>query len=265
MIEGGLTIERLLQGMAQHEASDLHIKVGTPPTYRVGGKLRTVGSHELTEDEADHLLDPIVPSDLKERFDRTGDLDFAAHNKAGDRFRVSMFRAGGHTHAAIRRVKAEIPTYEELHLPKVYSDVTERAHEGLVLVVGTTGCGKSTTLAAMLDHINGTRACNIVTIEDPVEYRFKPKKAIVSQREIGVDTHDFPTALRAVVRQDPDVILIGEMRDHDTVMAGIQAAETGTLCSRLFTRRTWRARSAGCWSSSRGRSTRSSGRRCRRR
>jgi twitching motility protein PilT len=126
-------------------------------------------------------------------------------------------------------VKAEIPSYDELHLPKVYSDIVEREREGLVLVVGVTGSGKSSTLAAMLDQVNATRAENIITVEDPVEYRFAPKKSIVSQREIGIDVKDFRTALRFVVRQDPDVILIGEMRDQDTVMSAIQAAETGHL------------------------------------
>ncbi len=223
------SIHRLLGAMKKLDASDLHLKVGIPPTYRIGGNLRVVNAEPLTEDEADHLLDPVVPVALKPRFDSSGNLDFATHLKDGERFRVNMFRAGGHTHAAIRRVKAEIPSYAQLHLPKAYGEMVEKTMEGLVLVVGVTGSGKSSTLAAMVDHINATRAENIITVEDPVEYRFIPKKSIVSQREIGIDVADYPSALRYIVREDPDVIFIGEMRDHDTVLAAIQAAETGHL------------------------------------
>jgi twitching motility protein PilT len=210
-------------------ASDLHIKSGVPPTYRINGVLRHLSTDPLTPDEADHLIEPIIPPRLAPRFESTGDLDFATYGEGGDRFRVNLLRSGGHTHAAIRRVKAEIPTYETLHLPPVYSDLVEKTMEGLVLVVGVTGSGKSTTLAAMIEHINATRAEHIITIEDPVEYRFEPKKSIISQREIGIDVADYRSALRSIVRQDPDVIFIGEMRDHETVLAAVQAAETGHL------------------------------------
>ncbi len=229
MITGGLTIQRLLSGMKKHNASDLHIKVGIPPTYRVSGILRPIGTEPLTEEEADHLLDPIVPEKKKAIYDDRGDLDFATFNEEGDRFRINMYRSGGHTNAAIRRVKAEIPSYADLHLPPIFGELISKTNEGLILVVGITGSGKSSTLASMIEQINQTEACNIITIEDPVEYRFKPKKSIVSQREIGIDVPDYRTALRYVVRQDPDVIFIGEMRDHDTVLAAIQAAETGHL------------------------------------
>ncbi|MFG0284713.1 MAG: type IV pilus twitching motility protein PilT [Phycisphaerales bacterium JB039] len=229
MLEGGLTIQRLLAGMRQHQASDLHIKVGIPPTYRINAELRPIGAEPLTEDEADHLMDPLVPPKLKQRFDETGDLDFATFDSYGDRFRVNMFRSGGHTAVAIRRVKAEIPTYEALHLPPVYSKLVDQTNEGMVIVCGVTGCGKSTTLACMIEHINSIRAEHIITIEDPVEYRFSRKKSMISQREIGIDVTDYKAALRHIVRQDPDVIFIGEMRDHDTVLAAIQAAETGHL------------------------------------
>jgi twitching motility protein PilT len=229
MINGNMTIQKLLGVMGKLGASDLHIKVGIPPTYRINGTLRGVNAEAMSEDDADHLLDPIVPPLIKQRFDAQGSVDFATHTPDGDRFRVNIFRSGGHTHAAIRRVKAEIPTYKSLHLPQVYSDIVERSNEGLVLVVGVTGCGKSTTLAAMIEHVNALEAVNIITIEDPVEYQFKPKKAIISQREVGIDVPDFPTAMRYVVREDPDVIFVGEMRDHQTVMSAIQAAETGHL------------------------------------
>jgi twitching motility protein PilT len=224
-----LSIHRLLGAMKRLEASDLHIKVGVPPTYRINSNLRPVQGEAITEDEADHLLDPIVPEALRSRYETTGNLDFATHLKDGERFRVNMYRAGGHTHAAIRRVKAEIPDYNNLHLPPIYGELVEHTMEGLVLVVGVTGSGKSSTLAAMIEHINATRSENIITIEDPVEYRFIPKKSIISQREIGIDVDGYPTALRYIVREDPDVVFIGEMRDHDTVLAAIQAAETGHL------------------------------------
>lgn len=215
--------------MKKMSASDLHLKVGVPPVYRINGLLRAVASDPITEEEADHLLDPIVPEVLRKKFDDTGNLDFATHLKDGDRFRINMYRAGGHTHAAIRRVKAEIPSYAELHVPPIYGELIEKTMEGLIVVVGVTGSGKSSTLAAMIEHINQTRADNIITIEDPVEYRFTPKRSIISQREVGIDVADFAAALKYIVREDPDVIFIGELRDHGTVLAAVQAAETGHL------------------------------------
>jgi twitching motility protein PilT len=234
MIHGALNIKKLLSAMGRLDASDLHIKVGIPPTYRIGGELRPIDGDPVSEEEADHLLDPLLNDIQKKKFDETGDLDFAWHlvdpeGGSGDRFRINMLRSGNHTHAAIRRVKADIPGYEELHLPQVYSDIVHKERDGLVLIVGVTGSGKSSTLAAMLDEVNATRGENIITIEDPVEYRFTPKHSIISQREIGIDVTDFHEALRHVVRQDPDVIFIGEMRDQETVLSAIQAAETGHL------------------------------------
>jgi twitching motility protein PilT len=225
---GNFSIQRLMEAMGRLEASDLHIKVGVPPAYRVKGALRPVNAPPLTADEADHIVDPIFPEKLRERFEHDGSADFATF-VGDDRFRCNVYRSGGHINVAIRRVKAEIPTYEALHLPAVYNDLVEKTNEGLILVCGVTGSGKSTTLAAMIEHINKEEACNIITIEDPVEYRFSRARSIVSQREIGIDVPNYPTALRYVVRQDPDVIFIGEMRDHDTVLAAIQAAETGHL------------------------------------
>ncbi len=228
-LTGHVNIHKLLLGMRKVNASDLHIKVGMPPYYRVGGLLKPLPMDPLTADEADHLLDPIVPESLAARLKQQGDLDFATYNAEGDRFRVNMFRSGGHVAAAVRRVKAEIPDFKQLHLPPIYTELVEKANEGLVLVVGVTGCGKSSTLAAMVNHINQTQAVHIITIEDPVEYRIVPAKAIVSQRELGIDVPDYHTALRYIVRQDPDIVFIGELRDHDTVMAAISAAETGHL------------------------------------
>ncbi len=235
MISGALNIKKLLSSMARLDASDLHIKVGIPPTYRIGGMLRPIEADPVSEEEADHLLDPILSDTQKKKFAETGDLDFAWHLEdadgvgGGDRFRINMLRSGNHTHAAIRRVKADIPSYQDLHLPPVYSQIVHKERDGLILIVGVTGSGKSSTLAAMLDEVNATRGENIITIEDPVEYRFTPKQSIISQREIGIDVTDFHEALRHVVRQDPDVIFIGEMRDQETVLSAIQAAETGHL------------------------------------
>ena len=227
-VGGAFSIHRLLEAMGRLSASDLHIKVGIPPTYRINGILRPVQGEPLTEDEADHIVDPIFPEKLRQRLENEGGVDFACFVK-DDRFRCNVYRSGGHINAAIRRVKSEIPTYEALHLPPIYNEIVEKTNEGLVLVCGVTGSGKSTTLAAMIEHINQKEACNIITIEDPVEYRFSKSKSIVSQREIGIDVPGYPQALRSIVRQDPDVIFIGEMRDHDTVIAAIQAAETGHL------------------------------------
>ncbi len=229
MISGGLTIQRLLASMKKLDASDIHIKVGLPPVYRIGGRLKRIDAPPLSEDECDHLFDPILTPVQKERFDAGGNLDFAWHLPDGDRFRIDLFRSGNHIHAAVRRVKAEIPTYADLHLPPIYGRIVETSPDGMVLVCGVTGCGKSTTLAAMIEQLNQTEDVNIITVEDPIEYRFSPKKAIISQREVGIDVDSFRTALRYAVRQDPDVIFIGEMRDAETVLAGIQAAETGHL------------------------------------
>ena len=209
----GITIKQLLQKMNEVEASDLHIKVGSPPVLRVASKLIPFETDNMTAEETDALLSPLIPTGQREKLSELGGLDFSHMEGPHGRYRCSVFCAGGALHAAIRRVNPVIPSFDELHLPRVYHDVADKVHEGLVVVCGVTGCGKSTTLAAMIDHINSSRHCNIITIEDPVEYLLKPKKSFISQREIGIDVVDFPTALRAGVRQDPDVIMIGEMRD----------------------------------------------------
>lgn len=242
-----LTMRQLLTNMRKADASDLHLKVGMPPVYRVAGELRTPqGLGPLTGEDTDRLMSEIIPPALRERYDRQGDLDFSTFleldpvepgsagaspvvTKRTDRFRCNVFRAGGGMHAAIRRVKPDIPTFESLRLPKVYERIADETGEGLVLVVGVTGSGKSTTLACMLERINATRAVNIVTVEDPVEFHIQPRMSIVSQRELGIDVPSYSDALKFIVRQDPDVIFIGELRDHDTVVAAIQAAETGHL------------------------------------
>jgi len=226
---GALTISRLLAKMREVEASDLHLKVGSPPVFRVAGDLRHIECPALDGQDMRQLLSPIIPAHLKTVLETKGGIDFSHHETAEHRFRCSVFHAGHELHAAIRRVNPVIPSFEELHLPPVYQRLMEQTHEGLVIVCGVTGSGKSSTLAAMLDYINRTQSYNIITIEDPVEYLFRPVKSFVSQREIGIDVPDFASALRAAVRQDPDVIMIGEMRDRETMLAAIQAAETGHL------------------------------------
>ncbi|MFO0894970.1 MAG: PilT/PilU family type 4a pilus ATPase [Phycisphaerales bacterium] len=226
---GALTISRLLSKMKEVEASDLHLKVGSPPVFRVGGDLRHIECPALNAEDLEQLLAPIIPAHLRSTLDTRGGIDFSHHETAEHRFRCSVFHAGHALHAAIRRVNPVIPSFEGLHLPPVYERVVSHTNEGLILICGVTGSGKSSTLAAMLDYINRTQSCNIITVEDPVEYLFRPAKSFVSQREIGIDVPDFASALRAAVRQDPDVIMIGEMRDRETMLAAIQAAETGHL------------------------------------
>lgn len=224
-----LTIQQLLGAMKTHGASDLHLKSGLPPTYRVGGHLRTVNMPSLSGDDIARIMEPIIPPARRDFYEQYGDLDFATELADGDRFRVNIFRAGARMNAAIRRVNSTIPSFEALHLPPIYRKLIDNTNEGIIIVCGITGSGKSTTLASMIEHINETRHENIVTIEDPVEYLFRPKKCIISQREIGIDIPDYAEGLKYVVRQDPDTLFIGEMRDKFTMTAALQAAETGHL------------------------------------
>ncbi|MCZ6836085.1 MAG: PilT/PilU family type 4a pilus ATPase [Planctomycetota bacterium] len=229
MLKEGMTIDRLLQKMGELEASDLHIKVGSPPVIRIASKLHRIDAPEMNGEDTRKLLQPILPDHLLQDLDQKGGIDFSHRREDLSRFRCNVFSSGGELHAAIRRVNDKIPNYDELNLPPIYSQVMEGAHEGIIVVCGVTGSGKSSTLAAMINHINKTRQVNIITIEDPIEYAYKAEQSYISQREIGIDTEDFSSALRSVVRQDPDVIMIGELRDRETVLAGIQAAETGHL------------------------------------
>lgn len=221
----------LLEAMKALEASDLHLKTGIPPTYRIGGLLRKtdVPAIEPGSRVIEELMGQIIPSHRAHVYEERGSLDFAFMLPTGDRFRINVLRAGGHMHAAIRLVKAVIPDFEQLRLPPIYRKLADETNEGLILVCGVTGCGKSTTMAAMIDHINITKSCHIISIEDPVEYAFYPKQSIISQREIGLDLDAFADGLRAAVREDPDVIFVGELRDKETVLAALQAAETGHL------------------------------------
>jgi twitching motility protein PilT len=225
-----IEITNLLQFVCENDASDLHLKVGYPPYVRIGGHLRKVDSAPMPDSEfIESMMSLIIPDNRQSEYDEHGGLDFAIRTEQGDRFRINLYRSGGEMHAAMRRVRNTISNFDELNLPPIYRELITKTHVGLILVSGVTGCGKSSTLAAMVDYINQTRGMHIITIEDPVEYMFRPKRSIISQREIGVDVPNFPDALRYVVRQDPDCILIGELRDKETMLAALQAAETGHL------------------------------------
>jgi twitching motility protein PilT len=223
-------MDQLLTKMTEFEASDLHLKVGYSPYYRVAGHLQKVKVPALESSQfIESMMQHLVPEKRRHEYDERGDLDFSCAGISGDRYRINIFRATGEMHAAIRRVQSKIPTFEELNLPPIYRQIIDRSMDGLILVAGVTGSGKSSTLAAMLELVNQTRSCHIITIEDPVEFTFHPKKGIISQREIGIDIPNYAEALRYVVRQDPDAIFIGEMRDRATMQAAIQSAETGHL------------------------------------
>ena len=210
------------------EANDIHLKVGQPPKLRLRGNLKNTTGEILTPERMEELVYEILSPTQREFFTQKGTLDFAHEIEKEHRFRINVFRQRGLISLVARRVSAHVPSFESLHLPPVLEKVAE-AHQGLVLVVGATGSGKTTTIASMLDHITRTRACHIVTVEDPIEYLFNDNKAIVSQREIGIDVPDFVEALTYLMRQDPDVVFVGEMRDARTVTAGMRAAETGHL------------------------------------
>jgi len=210
------------------EANDIHLKVGQPPKLRLRGNLKNTTGEVLTPERMEELVFEILSPTQKEFFTKNGTLDFAHEIGKEHRFRINVFRQRGLISLVARRVSAHVPSFESLHLPPVLEKIAE-AHQGLVLVVGATGSGKTTTIASMLDHITRTRACHIVTVEDPIEYLYNDNKAIVSQREIGIDVPDFVEALTYLMRQDPDVVFVGEMRDARTVTAGMRAAETGHL------------------------------------
>ncbi|HPP06711.1 MAG TPA: type IV pilus twitching motility protein PilT, partial [Syntrophorhabdaceae bacterium] len=224
-----MDIEFLLNLMVEKGASDLHLIHNVPATLRIDGELISLSKDIFTERQIRVYLDSLLEDETKKkRFYLEKELDFAYELKGRARFRINAYFQRGSVALSIRYIPISVPDMEELNLPKVLKEIT-RKQNGLVLVTGPTGSGKSTTLAAMINIINQERPLHIVTIEDPIEYVYTSKKAVISQREVGEDTSSFANALKHVLRQDPDVILIGEMRDVETMQAAITAAETGHL------------------------------------
>ena len=224
-----MDIKQLLQNVVDTKASDLHLITGIPPTIRIDGELMVVPNEGvLTPDAIGELLKQVLASEALERLAVNKEIDFSLPFSDKARFRVNAYTQKGTVAAAFRRIPLDIPGVDSLGLPKILHSFTN-LRQGFVLVTGPTGHGKSTTLAAMLNEINQTRGAHIVTIEDPVEFVFKPVKSIISQREMHGDTHSWQVALRSVLREDPDVVLVGEMRDYETIAAALTVAETGHL------------------------------------
>lgn len=223
-----MNIETILRDMVKRGASDLHIRVGGAPVYRIDGKLYRLQVDTVTMDVMGQFLGTLMSEENRKRFDTEKDVDFAYAVKGAGRFRVNSFQQRGTPALAIRSVALDIPDFDSLGLPEVIRDISLK-NRGLILVTGATGSGKSTSLASMIDHINEHSTSNIITIEDPIEYLHRDKKSMVSQRELGYDTRSFGRALRGALRQDPDVILVGEIRDEETMSIALTAADTGHL------------------------------------
>jgi twitching motility protein PilT len=226
---GEPAINKLFRMVMKHEASDLHLKVGLPPMMRLRGDIRRVQAPPLSQEDMERLLFPILTPRQRRILDEEGGVDFAYIIGQDEcRFRVSLFRQRGKLSLISRRVNNHIPNFKDLGLPDSIESLCKFS-EGLVILAGVTGSGKSTTIAAMLDYINATEPVHILTLEDPVEFTFTDKVAYINQREIGIDSKDWHKALKDAVRQDPDVILVGELRDVETFEAAVHAAETGHL------------------------------------
>jgi twitching motility protein PilU len=215
--------------MVDHNASDLYLTVGRPSMYRIEGTIKPIGDHDYRPEEIEDLAQSIMNERQRREFAETMEMNMAMMLPNVSRFRVNVYRQRGSVGLVIRLVKAEIESLAELGLPPILGDIA-MTKRGLVLVVGATGSGKSTTLAAMVDHRNSIESGHIITIEDPIEFVHRHKKSIVTQREIGFDTHSYQAALKNTLRQAPDVILVGEIRDTETMEAAIAFAETGHLC-----------------------------------
>lgn len=221
-------MDDLLQLAVEEGASDLHISVGLPPTLRIHGRLRSLDVPPLTTDDTERLMKAITSPEHQQKVREIGGTDFGFGFGDAARFRVSVFKAKGNIGIALRQIPSRLMSLDEIGLPPQVKELLFKPR-GIILVTGPTGSGKTTTLASMIDVINVERDCHIITIEDPIEYYHTHKKSIVTQREIGVDVPTFKEALRRALRQDPDVILVGEMRDLETMEAAITAAETGHL------------------------------------
>ncbi len=225
----GFNIDTLLRTACENKASDLHLKVGNYPYLRVDGELRALTQYtRISSEDMLNMAFSMMTNRQKQKFKENAELDMAYGVAGLGRFRVNVFQQRGNVGMVLRVIPTKIRTLEELLLPRVTDRICQEKR-GMVLVTGTTGSGKSTTLAAMVDRINSTRTDHVITIEDPIEFLHRDKKGFVNQREVEVDTSSFDSALRAALRQDPDVILVGEMRDHETIQTALIAAETGHL------------------------------------
>ncbi|OWA36219.1 type IV pili twitching motility protein PilT [Saccharibacillus sp. O16] len=228
MNEQKRTIEALLREMYARGASDLHIAVGAPPSIRVHGSLMPLGGEAVNPAEAEEMAADLLGEERSIRFRTQGELDFAYALPGADRFRINVYRQKGYAAVSARSIPEKIPTMEQLGLPASLASLAHKP-QGLILVTGPTGSGKSSTLAAMINDVNLKSSKHIVTLEDPIEFMHEHRKSLVHQREVGLDTASFADGLRAALRQDPDVILVGEMRDLETISSAITAAETGHL------------------------------------
>ena len=224
-----MNIHDILNLLIDQQGSDIHLVTGSQPTLRVEGELKPIeGSPILTQEMAEALILPLMNQEQRDYVAVNQELDFGYQFQNKGRFRTNVYHQKNHLAAALRLIPAKIKTVDDLQLPPIFHEFTQY-RQGLVLVTGPTGEGKSTTLAAMIDEINTSRADHILTIEDPIEFVYEPKKSIISQREINHDTHGWDIALRSALREDPDVVLVGEMRDFETISAAITTAETGHL------------------------------------
>jgi len=223
-----MNFKQMMQEMQNRRASDLHLRVGIRPMVRSDGKLMPIDDNILLHDDMDKILSQILNDEQKEKFHKKREMDLALSISKMGRFRINLYKQRGTMGVAIRQVNTTVPGFDELNLPQVIKNVANNKR-GLIIVTGTTGSGKSTTLASMVEYINTNRHENILTIEDPIEYIYRDKKSIISQREVGGDTESFSAALKHAFRQDPDIILIGEIRDADTMSIALTAADTGHL------------------------------------
>ncbi|MCI1274308.1 MAG: type IV pilus twitching motility protein PilT [Clostridiaceae bacterium] len=223
-----MLIEELLEKLVSSRGSDLHISSNLPPAIRVDGELKRMDLPPLSPDDVETLLFPMLSNEQRRKLEQEWELDFSYGIEGLSRFRVNFYKDKGNYAAAFRTITSTVPTFDQLGLPEIVRKTADKPR-GLILVTGPTGSGKSTTLAAMVDYINTNRAEHILTIEDPIEYVHTSKRCIVHQRELGMDTRSFANALKSALREDPDIILVGEMRDHETIALALTAAETGHL------------------------------------
>lgn len=223
-----MLIEELLEAAVEKGASDIHISANLPPVFRIDGKLVRTNQKPLTSDNVETLIFPILNNEQRRKLEQDWELDLSYGIQGLGRFRVNVYKNNGTYAAAFRIINTEVPSFESLGLPAIVRKITEKPR-GLILVTGPTGSGKSTTLASMIDYINNSRNEHILTIEDPIEFIHKSKKSVVHQRELGQDTRSFANALKSALREDPDIILVGELRDLETISLAMTAAETGHL------------------------------------